>query len=235
MQNLPLKTVRNEVLGRLYEDPRIAIVEEFLHRDAQVYVLGGAVRDSIAADLGRSGQFAPRDFDVGVSGMGAIEFEDIVSGSGRRNRHGGFVLEHPGQPTWDIWRLESSIGLRKTGAPFSLENVLRSFNLDCNATALDIRTGLVFDLGAIGSIRRKQVGLVDGVIRHSSRTFAAKALLSQTRFGYSASRGVEFLIKRHLEGESLLHESHKTFPGLAVVGAAVFASGRQCPNGHRVS
>jgi hypothetical protein len=217
-----IKNVRDGVLGRLYQSPHAAIVEEFFHRGARVYVLGGAVRDAIAADFGRPSEFSPRDFDVGVSGVDATEFEDVVSGVGRKNRHGGFVLAEPGQPTWDIWRLENSIGLRKTGTLFSLENVLRSFNLDCNATALDIRTGLVYDLGAVDSIRREQVGLVKGVIRHSFRTFAAKALLSQIRFGYSASQDVARQVQRYLEEKSLLHESRKAFPNLEVIGPYFF-------------
>lgn len=219
MQILRIKNVGDEVLGRLYRDPRAAVVEEFLRWGASVYVLGGAVRDAIALDLGRPCRLAPRDFDVGVSGVEANEFEYVLAGLGKKNRHGGFVLEHAGQPTWDMWRLESSIGLRKTGTPFSLENVLRSFNLDCNAAALDVRTGLIADTGALDSIRREQVGMVETAIPHSLDTFAAKALLCQLRFGYSVSVAIRSLIETHLQVGSLLHESRKAFPGFELVGA----------------
>ena len=82
------------------------------------------------------GDGTPRDFDIGVAGIRKEDFDSILAGLGRRNRHGGFVLRERGLPTWDIWRLEDSVGLQKTKSLFSIENVLRSFNLDCNAIAL---------------------------------------------------------------------------------------------------
>lgn len=67
----------------------------------------------------------------------------VFQAFGRRNRHGGYLLPAEGAPNWDVWRLEETIGLRKTGAPCSIENVVRTFNLDCNAVAMDLTTGLV--------------------------------------------------------------------------------------------
>jgi hypothetical protein len=219
METLRVKLARDQVLESLYQSPRATILEEFFRRGARIYVLGGAVRDVIASDFGQQSGWAPRDVDLGVIGVAAPEFEYVLSGVARKNRHGGFVLEAAGKPTWDIWRLENSIGLRKTGTAFSLENVLRSFNLDCNAIALDIRAGLIVDDGAINAIRRRQVGFVPNVIRHSRETFAAKALLTQLRFGYSTSSGLDLLIETHLERASLLYESRKVFPGLAVLSS----------------
>ena len=115
--------------------------------------------------------------------------------------------------------MEDSIGLRRTGYGFSLENVLRSFNLDCNAIALDVKTGMFVDAGAIQSIRRMRVGFVAGAIGHSHTTFAAKALLVQLRFGYDVSDGVGRFIKRHLEKDILSYESVKTFPRLPVLSS----------------
>jgi hypothetical protein len=220
MQILSLKRMRNQVLDSLYQTPRATILEEFCRRGAGIYVLGGAIRDVIASDFGHQAGWAPRDFDVGVTGVSSPEFDYVLSGWGRRNRHGGFVLEAPGRPRWDVWRLENSIGLRKTGAAFSLENVLRSFNLDCNAIALNVRTGLVADAGAVDAIRERRVGFVHNVIRHSHETFAAKALLAQLRFGYSTSSALDLLIKTHLERGSLLYESRKVFPGLSLIGSS---------------
>jgi hypothetical protein len=219
MQILSLKRVRDQVLESIYNAPRATILDEFFRRGAGIYVLGGAIRDVISSDFGHQVEWAPRDFDIGVTGVSAPEFDYVLSELGRRNRHGGFILEVSGRPTWDVWRLENSVGLRKTGTAFSLENVLRSFNLDCNAIALDVRSGLVADAGAIDAIRGRRVGLVHNVILHSPETFAAKALLAQLRFGYSTSIALELLIETHLERGSLLYESRKVFPGLALLSS----------------
>lgn len=220
VQTLSHKRARDQILESLYQTPRAIILDEFFRRGARIYALAGAVRDAIASDFGQQSGWAPRDFDVGVMGIAAPEFEYVLSGIGEKNRHGGFALESLGKPRWDVWRLENSIGLRKTGTVFSLENVLRSFNLDCNAIAFDIRAGLIVDAGAIDAIRRKQVGFVPNVIRHSRDTFAAKALLTQLRFGYSISTALGLLIETHLERGSLLYESRKIFPGLALLHSA---------------
>jgi hypothetical protein len=67
---------------------------------------------------------------------------------------GGYVFVSDALPTWDLWRLEDSIGLRKTNTPCSIDNVLRTFNLSCNAIALDIRTAIFVDAGAINAIHK---------------------------------------------------------------------------------
>ncbi|PYT29341.1 MAG: hypothetical protein DMG57_11985 [Acidobacteria bacterium] len=113
------------------------------------------------------------------------DFDRVLLACGWRNRHGGYVLRGEPAPAWDVWRLEDTIGLRKTGTPCSIENVLRTFNLDCNAIALDLGTGLFLDGGAIKAIHQKRIGFVRGVIRHSEETFAAKALILDLRLKYT--------------------------------------------------
>ncbi len=215
MEQLRLSAVRHHIVDSLYRGSRGPLLEELLRRDAKIYICAGAVRDAIASRYEGRGDGAPRDFDIGVAGINRKDFNYLLAAMGLRNRHGGFVLREHGLPTWDVWRLEDSIGLRKTGIPYSLENVLRSFNLDCNAIALDLKTGIFTDAGAIESIRRTRVGLVNNVISHSHATFAAKALLVQLRFGYGSSLHMDRFIKNHLESDALLYESLKAFPTLS--------------------
>ena len=111
-----------------------------------------------------------------------------------------------------MWRLEETIGLRKTGTPCSIENVLRTFNLDCNAIGLDLRTGLFLDGGAIRAVRQKQIDFVHGAIRHTKETFAAKALLLDLRVKYGLSSELIQFINTHLQVPSLLYEAGKIFP-----------------------
>jgi hypothetical protein len=217
MERLRLSTIQYRILDSLYHSNRSAILEEFLKRDAKIFVFAGAIRDAIALLYEGRGANAPRDFDIGIAGISRRDFHDVLAAFGLRNRHGGFVLRDHDLPAWDVWRLEDSIGLRKTGNTFSLETVLKSFNLNCNAIALDIKTGMFIDAGAIESIRRMRVGFVEGAICHSHATFAAKALLVQLRFGYSMSVRMERFIDRHLEESTLLHESLKSFPALSVI------------------
>jgi|GEM_PF-5569647 len=219
MHTLRLRSIHDQILASLHQTSRSAILDEFLRHGARILVLGGAVRDAIAFDYDNQSEWTPRDFDIGVSGIKPQEFEYVLSAFGNRNRHGGFVVREQGLPMWDLWRLENSIGLRRTGAPFSLENVLRSFNLDCNAIALDLRTGIITDAGAIEAVRRKRVGFVSNAIRHSFRTFAAKALLTQIRFGYSSSAGIKDLVETNLHSDVLVYESKKVFPQLSLISA----------------
>jgi len=65
-----------------------------------------------------------------VADISRGDFDTVLRAFGRRNRHGGYALRADGGLDWDVWRLEETIGLRKTGTPCSIENVLRTFNLD---------------------------------------------------------------------------------------------------------
>ena len=228
LRSVSLKPVRDKILESLYQTTRVAILEHFIRHGGQIHVLGGAVRDAIAFDCGYDGKWAPRDFDLGVTGVRLEEFEYVLSTFGQKNRHGGFVVKEHGLPVWDLWRLESSIGLRTTGTFFTLENVLRTFNLDCNAIALDMHTGVLTDAGAIEAIRRRRVGFVCGVIKHSYATFAAKALLMQMRFGYSASPEVSALVDAQMDTNTLVYESRKVFPELPIVSRVPQVRERAC-------
>ena len=216
MYRLQLKSVRDQLLASLHQSRRVAALDVFFKHNAQIHIFAGAIRDAIAARYESHEATPPRDFDIGVSGIERKHFDYVLADFGVKNRHGGYVLRERGLPNWDIWRSEETIGLRKTGIPFSLENVLRSFNLNCNAIALDLRSGVFTDAGAIESIRQKRVGFVERSITHSAPTFAAKAMLMQLRNQYEASIPMEYFIRKHLDEETLLYESCKIFPGLSI-------------------
>lgn len=217
MYRFQLQSVRDQILTSLYDSRRVAVLDVFFKRSAQIHVFAGAIRDAITARYESHDSITPRDFDIGVTGVERKYFDYVLGSLGTKNRHGGYVLREPGHPNWDIWRSEETIGLRKTGVSFSLENVLRSFNLSCNAIALDLRTGVFTDAGAVESIRQRRLGFVEAKIAHSASTFAAKAMLMQVRNGYDISVPIKCLINRHLEKESLLYESTKIFPGLSIL------------------
>jgi hypothetical protein len=217
MRRFRLGLVSDRILSWICDDPRAVLLRELQTHDGQIYVLAGAVRDALALEFEGTGTGTPRDIDVAISGVSRDFFDSVVQAHATKNRHGGYVLAGQGAPSWDVWRLEESIGLRKTGTACSVESVLRTFNLDCNAVALELRTGTLIDAGASEAIRKRQVGFVPDAIVHSEATFAAKALLSQLRFSYTVDIGLQKFVAKYLTGDALLHESLKAFPGLVVL------------------
>lgn len=213
MKRLGIKSVRDAVLGAIDSDRRATIFEELKSHGARIYVLAGAIRDAIASYEHGNVPRVPRDYDFVVSDISREQFYGLLSSQGNRNRHGGIVLQDAALPTWDIWRMEDTVGIRKTAAPCSIENVLRSFSLDCNAIALDMETGIFLDAGAIRAIKQRRIDFVAGAIRHSANTFAAKALLLQMRLQYSPSRDLDHFALTHLSIGHLQHEVSKVFPG----------------------
>ena len=212
MKQLQMNPVRDAVFTALYSDPRAQALDEFFRSGAQIYVVAGALRDAILMHYeGESGQ-TPRDFDIVISGLCREEFDMVLQAFGRRNRHGGYLLPAHGAPNWDVWRLKETIGLRKTGAPCSIENALRTFNLDCNAVAMDLETGLVLDGGAIKAVQHRQVDFVYRAIRHSDQTFAAKALLLDLRLKYAMSGELQRFVTTHLHLPTLAYEAQKVLP-----------------------
>jgi hypothetical protein len=212
--------VSNRVLESIYHDPRAALLREFELLHAEIYLLAGAIRDFLSLELNGTGSEVPRDIDLAVSGIPREFFDSVLRSHGVKNRHGGYVLARHGTPPWDIWRLEESVGLRKTNTPCSIENVLRTFNLNCNAIALDIRTARLIDGGATDSVRKRRLMFVPSAIVHSRATFAAKALLSEVRLGYTVDPRLRSFVARHLSHYVLLHESLKLFPDLPLLNSA---------------
>lgn len=216
MKQLRLNPVRDVIFSAINADIRADALHAFFKHGAHIFIMAGALRDSIAAYYGE-GVGTPRDFDIAVANVSREVFDDLLSGLGKRNRHGGYVLSRQGTPDWDVWRLEETIGLKKTGSAVSLENALRSFNLNCNAIALDVRTGLFLDAGAIEAIRYKRLGFAEDAIRHSVDTFAAKALLLHLRLKYQLKDEMHRFIALNLHVPTLLYEAAKVFPDSAVL------------------
>lgn len=217
MNQVRLNPASNAVFSAINADARAEILNQLFQHGAHIFILAGALRDAIAAYYEGEAAWEPRDFDIAIANVSRELFDEILLGWGKRNRHGGYVLSRQGSPDWDVWRLEETIGLKKTGTACSIENVLRTFNLNCNAIALDVRTGLFLDGGAIEAIRHKRLDFASGAIRHSADTFAAKALLLNLRLQYELAAGMKRFVSSHLESAALLHEAGKVFPNSVVL------------------
>jgi hypothetical protein len=213
MQRHKQYDAENQMLALLACADTQGLIRQFHQKRGRVYVFAGAVRDVLTWQEHGGKPCLPRDLDVGVSGLPKVDFDQIMTEAGAiANRFGGYRWKLQNSPPWDVWRLEDTIGLRLTRTRFSLENVLRSFVLDCNALAFDIDTGEFLHLGGLESIRHKRVDIARHAILHSQATFAAKALMLELKHSQSLSPALMVFVKHHLDRNALLHEAQKNFP-----------------------
>jgi hypothetical protein len=219
MKNVNISSVRDE----LFREARVGfgaqLLDFLLSRGAKVHLFAGAVRDSIAKnECGWSG-IETRDWDIGISQLSRREFSGVLrEAGGLRNRYGGYKLLEAGSCPWEFWRLEDTVGLRQTESPFSLENVLRSFVLSCNALAFDFDKGWISDHGALRSIYCRELRILDDAILHHPGTFSAKAISLNIKLSFNLHRDSWGFVYRHLQKRDLLHESRKTYSDLRIFG-----------------
>ena len=140
------------------------------------------MRDVIAERLKEWPIKAPRDVDIGVAGLHKKLFAEVMkSYKAKPNRYGGYRLYWGNSPYWDIWRIEETVGLKKSTETKSVENVLRSFVLDCNAIAYDILRDRFLDLNARSSIVRGEISLLRNAILHDEPVFAERLCYVSSR------------------------------------------------------
>jgi hypothetical protein len=148
MQKLVISSVRDSIRSKLWESDIAELLEHLLSRGAKIAVFAGAVRDTVFAEEHGFTDIKPRDWDIGISHISRRDFDGILNEAGGwKNKYGGFKLAFNRTLPCEIWRQEDTVGLRKTRSPFNLENILRSFVLSCNAIALDLDKGHIYDHG----------------------------------------------------------------------------------------
>lgn len=196
-----------------------------IHSGGHPMLFAGAVRDALEViETGRQ-YSAPRDFDIGVVGLGREVFDEVLRDRGASiNRFGGYRLLTGDSPPLDVWRLEETLGVRLNQAPLTVGNVLRSFVISLNAVAFDPISAIFYDCGALASMRSRRLDFVRGCLLHSYQTFAAKAALSSIRFSMDLQPELMRFSLTHGEESALLHETQKAFPGLPLPGHDPFSS-----------
>lgn len=212
MQEVRIPAARDALYNCLQKSGGAPLIQELISRNAKLWLCAGAVRDVIASREFGWGEMRPRDFDVGVAGLSKKTFHGLLAAfGGEQNRYGGYRIHLEGSPPWEVWRLEETIGLRLTRAPFSVKNVLRTFVLSTNAIAFSIETGRFWDKGALRSIATRTARLVEDAILHSTSVFAAKALFCTIQFPFMLSPELQSFVSTHLEAKRLTHEAFKNF------------------------
>lgn len=208
---------RSELISLLERTSLLSLLEHWERQGAQSAVYAGAVRDVLVYTSRGFPKSIPRDFDIGVKGIACSEFDGLMRElGGERNRYGGYRAKLNDSFSVDFWRLEDTIGLRYTRAKCTVENVLRSFVLNCNAVAFDPLREQCFDLESINSVQQGQIDIVDKALIHSHSTFAAKAATLRCRLGFRLSDSAKKLIQAFCTRTSLAHETDKIWPGFHI-------------------
>jgi hypothetical protein len=188
----------------------VPLLEYLAARGWSPTVFAGAVRDVFASLEWGVDLYAPRDFDLAVTGCSAYEFRSTLSALGAvRNRYGGFRLLLRGAPPFDIWRMRDTCGVRLHGVPASVTNVLRSFVLNVNAIAYDYCNREFTDLGCVSALRSKRLNVVENTLLHDHDVFAAKAILLVARFELEAAPALRDFTRVHSRVAALNHEIGK--------------------------
>jgi hypothetical protein len=213
MRILNINSVRDAIQGELWQSAGKDLLEHLLSNGVKIVVFAGSVRDTILSHEHGFIDIKPRDWDIGITGIPVNEFDGILKEvGGTRNKYGGFKLFCDCAQSWEIWRQEDTVGLRKTRSPFSLRNLLHSFVLSCNAIAFDLDKGHICDCGALRSISTREVTILEDAIMHDRRVFAAKALNLTFRRPFKLSPNTQEFVDRHLELRNLIHEFQKVYP-----------------------
>lgn len=200
----------SEHFRAILSTPAGDLLSECVRAGGHPFVMGGAVRDVVAQELTSWPARPSRDVDVGVAGLRRERFTGIMKAyKGKRNHYGGYRFCSNNGPSWDVWRIEDTVGLKGSQEAKSVENVLRSFVLDCNAIAYDILQDCFLDLSARASILRAELSLIRGAILHDEPIFAAKALVCRFTLPMNLSPILTRFVGAHLTRSSLKHELSK--------------------------
>lgn len=203
--------IKSALLTMFEQSGAFALADELKRRGGSVSICAGAVRDTIAAHEVGIAYGGPRDIDIGIGSISRSEFDGIMREFGASpNRYGGYRLIRTGKCDLEFWRLEETVGLKKTHLKRTIQNVLRSFVLNCNAISFDPFSEICIDGGAHDAIRKRQLDFVNNAIIHSEDLFASKAVVLCFRHHFALSADVQTFVIRNWTESCLRHELEKS-------------------------
>jgi hypothetical protein len=201
---------RKMLLSKIAASGLNSVIEDLHQSDrAEAFLCAGAVRDAFLSVLANT-HLHPKDFDVGLGGLTKREFQQISSRLGAKpNRYGGIRIALKSGISADLWRLEDTVGIRLNNSSPDIEHVLRSFVLDVNAVAFNLRTQRFVDCGAVSSLKHRTIDLVPDALLHDRATFAARAILLALRFSFQLSRRLQNFTLSHFDAKVFRYELGK--------------------------
>jgi len=184
---LVYETARDLLTTQCVESGVADVVSSINIQGGRPFLFAGAVRDAVRSAL-TSLPGAPRDYDIGVSGMSRNRFGMLCRALGAQpNRHGGYRCCFSKMANMDLWRTEDTVGILVHACAPTISNILRSFILDLNAIAYDPNTGEFHDYGCLAALTMHRIGFVRSALLHDHSDFAGRAISLQVRFGFRMS------------------------------------------------
>lgn len=181
------------------------LVEKIDNLGGNTYLCAGTCRDII---LGRS----PRDIDVCIEGIKKEDFDNTIASvfdNYAKNRYGGYNI--PEAKSLDVWQLENMPALKHINDLPTIETMLRSFVINLNSVAINIKTQEIIDNGAIEGIRSRIIDFCYRPLLHDESTFAAKGILLADRLGFKRSPRFTKFCKDYYDEPTFNYEYNKIY------------------------
>lgn len=209
-----------ELISPLYSEASLRLLENIgifnsdslstlIPSTATAYVFAGAVRDALWSVLHRR-KLIPKDYDIGIGGLTESEFINLgLKIKGEPNRYGGYKVRSSIGPTFELWRLECTVGVVLNHEKANVENVLRSFILDVNAIGFDLKNKIMIDNGSLNALKKRQIDLVATPLFHNHSIFAARAILLALRLSFTLSLNLQGFIQEFFDRKAFAYELEK--------------------------
>ncbi len=179
-------------------------LEKRLPQDAQVYIVGGSLRDLVIRECHGSGP-ASEDIDLFIGNL-ADEF-DLKSRMGsercRPSELGGvrWLPDHS-RYAFDLSRLQDFVVFRKFHLEPNLENLLAAVDFTFNAIVYDRKLATLHERRCVQAIVRRLLDFNSTMI-YNRETTAYRALLLRFKTGFILSEAVFGFLKAHVDVEVL--------------------------------
>ena len=194
----------------------LLFLEERLPEDAQVYIVGGALRDFAIREFHGSGP-ATEDIDLFIGNL-ADDFDiesRVVSGQHLPTELGGirWLPEHS-RLAFDLSRLQDFVIFRKYKIEPTLENLLACVDFTFNAIVYDRKSATLHEKRCVHSIRKRLLDF-NSTMFYNRETIAYRALWLRYKTGFILSDAAFEFLKTNIDVEVLKFVKNMLFARLS--------------------
>jgi hypothetical protein len=195
----------------------LTFLEERLPDEAQVYVVGGALRDLVIRECHGSGP-ATEDIDLFIGNL-ADEFDlqsAMVAGQWLPTELGGLRwLPEQSRYAFDLSRLQDFVIFRKYKIEPNMENLLAGVDFTFNAIVYDHKSATLHENRCVQSIRQRLLDF-NSTMFYNRETTAYRALLLRFKTGFILSEAVFDFLKTNVDIRVLEFAKNLLFSRLPV-------------------